>query len=363
MDSRFPTFRRLIDGEGQSPSWWPWYTSAAQQQSLLRLIAVAVEEGLPLIDLLESWAIDERGIQRSRIRRLIRSLKRGRSLPDAIEEVPGILRDEDALALRFDSQSGTRTAAVREMLTEQRTSQLSAAPHVRRPIVYFCVVLPLGIMLVLFVQIRIMPIMFRLFSDFGLASPPVWRLSARFGNWLTNGGWFLALLVFVAFSFTFLTRPGRSFRQRLFGRLIRPLRQMYVADVLQKIAIAGRAGRPVPGALSTLARYHFDPAIRQELLFVRNEVEQGADIWQSMTKVGMLTSEEVDALRTSDRIGNRPWILQQLAEVKKRRSNRRFRRWSEMVLPALVLAMATLVLFQALSVFQPLTQMIEGLLM
>jgi type II secretory pathway component PulF len=363
MDSRFPTFRRLFRGEGQLPSWWPWYTSAAQQQSLLRLIAVAVEEGLPLVDLLESWAEDERGIQRSRIRRLIRSLNRGRSLPDAIEEVPGVLRDEDALALRFDSQSGTRTAAVREVLIEQRTSQLSSAPHVRRPIVYFCVVLPLGLLLVVFVQLKVMPVMFKLFSEFGLAIPPAWRLSVEIGNLLASGGWLAAILVFAAFTFMFLTRPGRTLRQRLFGRFIRPLRQLYVADVLQKIAIAGRAGRPVPGALSTLARYHFDPAIRQELLFVRNEVEQGADIWQSMTKVGMLTGAEVNALRTSDRIGNRPWILQQLADVKKRHSTRRLQRRSEMVLPALVLAMASLVLFQALSVFQPLTKLIEGLLM
>jgi type II secretory pathway component PulF len=111
-----------------------------------------------------------------------------------------------------------------------------------------------------------------------------------------------------------------------------------------------------------LARYHFDPAIRRDLLFVRNEVEQGADVWHSLTAAGLLTKPEAHALRISEQANNRPWVLRQLVGVKRRRTMRSLDRASEFVLPAIVLGMAGLVLFQALTILDPLRRLIEGLL-
>src|SRR6476620_2125190 len=110
MDSRFPpTFRRLLGTRITLPFGWPWYTTAAQRRGLLRVIAVGIEEKLPLVPLLQAWMEDERGAQRDRLRRLIRLLNDEVSIADAVEQVPGILRDEDILAIRFDAHSGTST--------------------------------------------------------------------------------------------------------------------------------------------------------------------------------------------------------------------------------------------------------------
>jgi type IV pilus assembly protein PilC len=130
--------------------------------------------------------------------------------------------------------------------------------------------------------------------------------------------------------------------------------------VLEKLSVSTAAGRPIAGALSTLARYHFDPAIRNKLLFVRNEVEQGADVWQSMATAGLITPPEVRVLETAERVGNRPWALEQLAAGKERRAMRRLDRLSELLLPMLIVAMGAIVLFQALSVFIPLVKIIES---
>jgi len=100
--------------------------------------------------------------------------------------------------------------------------------------------------------------------------------------------------------------------------------------------------------------------MRRKLLFVRNEVEQGADVWQSMTAVGLLTPPEAGLLHTAERIGNRPWILKQLARGKKRRTLRRLERMSELLLPVVVVTIAAFVLFEALTIFLPLTQFIYG---
>src|SRR3972149_10175512 len=96
MDAWFPTFRRLASTRVPFPiaTLWPWYTGAARRRGLLRLIAVGIEEKLPLAPLIEAWAADERGPQKYRLQRLARLLNEGTPLPDAVEQIPGVLAAE-----------------------------------------------------------------------------------------------------------------------------------------------------------------------------------------------------------------------------------------------------------------------------
>jgi type II secretory pathway component PulF len=361
MDLRFPTLRAWLSDEPSFRSWWPWRTTAAQRLALLRLIAVGLEENVPLGPLVATWADDERGVQRRRLRKLARLLNAGRPLAEAVEEVPGVLSEDHVLAIRFDAQSGTRTATIRSILDDASAQEQGASMRVRRAIVYFWTVLPLALLTISFIQIKIVPVLLHIFEEFGMYSTAL-TLSAGIADRGASGAWWISAVVLIAvLAWLFATRSGRSVRHALFGRLIRPLHQLRSADVLQKLAVAADAGRPLPGALSTLARYHYDPGVRQELLFVRNELEQGVELWQSMVAVGFLTPAEAHLLRTSQSAGNRPWALKQIIAVKRRRTWARLEKASEFMLPALVLLMAGLVVFQAMSVFEPLVELIDAL--
>jgi type IV pilus assembly protein PilC len=370
MDSWFPTFRRVASSFGglanfriewRLPSWWPLRSTWVQRRTLLRLIAVGIEEKLPLGPLLAQWAEDERGVQRSRVLHLVRLLNGGLSLPDALEEVPGVLRDEDVLAIRFDAQSGTRTAAIRQMLEEPPLSAAAPIVQVRQTIAYFCVVLPIGLVLVTFYQLKIVPVILRMVQEFGIRQPAAMDWSIYLGR-LFAAYWWVGVLAVLALVWSmFSTRAGRFVRYSIVNRLVRPLRDLRTAEVLETLGVAMSAGRPLPGALSTLARYHFDPAVRHQLLFVRNEVEQGEDIWRSLASIGMLAPADLHLLTAAERVGNRPWALAQLVGVKKRRTLWRLGCASELLLPLLVLLLGAFVLLQALTVFTPLVQLIKGL--
>ena len=358
--SWFPTFRRAANYPVPLPSWWPWHTTAAQRQILLRLIAVALEENLPLMPLLEQWAHDERGVQRQRVLRLVRLLKAGQSLPDALEATPGVLSDQQVLAIRFDAQSGTCTAALRAMIVDLPDLKTTASTRLDRSLTYLSVVVPIGLMFVAFTQIKIVPVLVVMFTHFGGQRPRVLQWSIDFTTILLNYWWVAALAFIGLLLSVFSTRTGRLLRYSLFGRLFQPLRELQTTDVLQKISVALDAGRPVAGALSTLARYHFAPPVRHKLLFVRNEVEQGVDVWQSMVAADLLVPADVRLLKTAERIGNEAWAFRQIVDVKKRRTRRRFERLGELLLPAMVLCLAAFVLFQMLTIFQPLVNLIEG---
>ncbi len=360
MDKWFPTFRQLSQKRISLPFAWPWYSTRSQRRGLLRIIAVAIEERIPLAPLLSVWREDERGVHRSRLTRLVGLLNQGVPLADAVEQIPGLLHDEDILALRFDAQSGTTTQAIRERLSQPELIATDGSPRLRNTLYYFGAVLLLGFPIVAFVQIKIVPVFIDIFRDFGLSLPPVTESFLALSNLFTQFLWVpVLLLVALVLSFIF-ARPGRTARHAV-ARFFAPLRDHHRTNLLRLLGIAAGAGRPIAGALSTLARYHYDPTIRRKLLFVRNEIEQGLDPWDSMSEAKLLSAADVRALRLADRIGNRAWVLIQLAYAKNRRADRWFGRLSEFALPAVVLAMGSFVLYQAVALFSPLVNLIYAL--
>ena len=339
--------------------WWPRATSPSQRSALLRLVTVATEEHLPLAPLLEAWATDERGVQQSRVRRLVALLRKGRSLPDAAEEVPGALGDSAVLAIRFGAQSGALATALHD--AQRDAAALQASPVRRWTLTYFLIISLLFALIISFIYIKIIPSMVEILKDFGMTQPAALRLSIDAANFVQRFWWvFVSLGLLVAWS-AVSARPGRLLRLTLLGKLFQPLRNLRSAEVLEKLGLAAAAGRPVTGAISTLARYHFDPATRRTLLFVRNEVEQGADLWKSLASGGLLTAPEEQLLKTADRVGNRTWMLQQLAARKKQRTLRKLDRLSELLLPALVTLLGLFVLSQALTILLPLVLIIKNL--
>lgn len=357
MDQPSSTFRWLEPTFFQR--WWPWRTASSKRRSLLRLIAVATDQRLPLAPLIEAWAADERGAQRRRVRRLSALLHRGVPLADAVEEVTGALREVDVLAIRFGAQSGTLSASLHAALTDAaapRPTQLA-----RGSITYLAVMALVITLIVTFIYIKIIPAFHAILEDYSLQPTPAMNRAIDFSRMVERYWWVIAAMLLLLAWSAVSARPGRFVRDRILGKLFGPSRALRSAEVLETLGVAATAGRPLAGAISTLARYHFDPTTRRKLLFVRNEMEQGAPIWSSMAGVGLLTNPEEKVLAMADQIGNRPWILRQLAAGKKRRTWRKLERLSELLLPAIVVLLGAFVLFQALALITPLIQMIFNL--
>lgn len=353
MSRWFPTFRSYLQ---------PWPSTSTQHRALVRLLAVATEENLPASPLIVALAEDESGGQHRRLMRLAKLLYDGVPLADAVEQVAGVLGEEDVLAIRFGSQSGTLAASLRERLSAGDVVTERISPRLRKTYIYLVALSVVSAFIVTFLAIKILPELNKIMEEFKIDDPPVLVWSRVFVN-LMEDYWYLFVLGLLAgLWLIFLPWPGRQFRRQLLGPLYRPFRELHFADVLDKLSVAVTAGRPLAGAISTLARYHFDPVLRSRLLFVRNEMEQGAGAWESMQAVGLLSQPETRALETAEVVGNRAWVLQQLAQVKKRRTSARLSRLADLMLPAMILLIGAFVLFQALSVFMPLVHILEGLI-
>ena len=170
-------------------------------------------------------------------------------------------------------------------------------------------------------------------------------------------------LVF-AFLFGFLFFSSTS--RRFFRRVVAPHLTMAPKSsrssfILHLLSISSNAGRPLSGALSTLAKYHYDKNVRQRLLFARNEMEQGVNDWQSLSEAELLTSAEAKALVASPDNKARVWLLERLAQLKSDRARRTSSTMLAIAHPVAILIFGSIVLFIFIAFFSMNFKLIQSL--
>ena len=346
--------------------WSPIDSRRSKQESLLRILFVAHSEKLDPQTLIKNLAGEYRGNYRRQLYRLSRRIATGTPLVSALEQTPDALSDEDVLAIRFGTQSGTLQSIYRSLIDDVDGDAQRASSRFREFAYYggsMCVVITIVISFLLLV---IIPIFLQINNDYGLDHESVWppwalQLLLVINQYRENAG--VVGLVFAVFLvWVLLSGPiRRQFRRTFATRWLKPFAQLRSADLLRLLSTATEAGRPLPASISTLARYHFDKSIRAQLLFARNEIEQGSDVWTSLAEANLLSPEESHALAASTSSGSRAWAMRQLADAKRTRVFQSFETMVTLAQPAITLVFAAVTLFLCISVFQFLTHIVFAL--
>ncbi len=341
--------------------WWPADTLASKQRSLLRILSVAAAERLEVAPLVACLAMEHRGRYRRRLRRLAQRLASRTSLADALEQTPGVLSDEQIVAIRFGDQSGTLPPTLANLLKAEHQAAMQMSIRLRQTVFYVGITITILILMLSFMMIAIIPSFKSIFDDFDLELPSLTILLIRISAYAVNY-WYLIALVLLAVVWLLWSETSRRFFRRvLSSRVVPPVVALRSADLLDMLSVTLRSGRPLAGALSTLARHHFDSFMRHKLLFVRNEVEQGADVWQSMATARLITPAEAQALESSTSVDSRAWTMVRLAGLKRSRVAGQIDVGVTLLQPLITLILAGTVLFIALACLSPLWQMINSL--
>lgn len=371
MTQYFPTFGRLFrslsleqllrHAPWKSTPLWPSDALASKQHALLRILGVAATDRLEAAPLIAALSTEHRGSYRRRLRRLARRMSAGTSLPDALEQTPGVLSDEQALAVRFGEQSGTLPATLAGLLKHPTPVELRVVSRLRQIVFYVVITVAIFLLIISFFLIKIMPSFQAIFDDFEMNLPHITVLMIATSNLLSDY-WFLFVLPLLFLIWLTRSQASRRFFSRnISSRIMRPIAQLRAANMLGLLAGSYRAGRPLSGAISTLARYHFDPKLRHKLLFVRNEIEQGVDPWESMATAKLISPAEGQALAKATSSETRAWTMDRLAEKKRDQVERRIDFYVSLLQPAITLLFAAIVLFVAVACMKPLFEMVEAL--
>jgi type II secretory pathway component PulF len=378
MRNHFPNitrwFKQLVRKSGQTPFWpltifgagWfatPWLMRDSRdslQQSLLQLMATAHEHRIPLAPLVASFAAEHRGQYRRLLLRLAEKLETGSSVVAALEQTPEILSDDTVLAIRFGSQSGTLSSTYQQLLEPEdhpwRETQARLL-HIR---VYWFVLACVILLMIVLMNETSGRKLVAMYNEFGLKPPFIFSAlqsaSYIFFNFL------LPVALVVLFASAFLPSSWRQYLRRTFAtKLSRPMAELRNGALLKLLSHAESGGRPLVGSLSTLAKYHFDSKLRQQLLVSRNEVEQGAEVWPSLASVKLITKEQSKALNAAPSSQVRAWALRQLANLRNRSAWRRASIALTVAEVGITLLFALLVMWVCVAYFLFLVTMVTSL--
>ncbi len=333
----------------------------SRQYALLWLLAVAAERLIPLVPVVEAFARERGGPFAGRARQLAGMLKAGVPLPDALQRLPGLLPAEVLPAIHVGYESGALAAALR---------RVASVRDFRRPIwmamagrlVYLAALVVLGMGILTFVMVKIVPAFERIFLDFDAELPAMTILLISVSQAVLDW-WFLlvpllpvigGLLFYVLLRYIGLIQwdlPGM-------GRLVR---RLDTAAILETLALAAEHRRPMPEAFATLARTYPKASIRGRLRGVLSDLEGGADWCQSLFVRGLIKQADRAILQAAQRAGNLPWALREMAQSSRRRLAYRLHALVQLLFPPCILAIGGIVMFIVVSLFIPLISLIQKL--
>lgn len=332
-----------------------------ENHTLLKVLQIASEGNLPIDSLLLAYAKEQSSAQSRLIRKVSELVRTGTPTIAALEQVPGLLNDEQLLSLRFASQSGNFPETLRRLTCLESAVGSKRSPHSESDGFYWLSVAIIIATMWSFMMLFIWPTFQRTVMEFEKQSvlgplklmAYVWNICVSF--------WPLCLLVLSAsITLLFSTRL-----QRFVTAKIRPLlhgRPNRVNPItFELLASSVEAGKPLLSGMSTLGKYHYHPLSRQRMLVARNEIEQGANDMDGMQHAKVLDANEAAALREFSTPAGQAYVLRSIAERDRNRLQSREYLHALVLEPIVVIALGIPVLWICASFFYMLTKLISAL--
>jgi type II secretory pathway component PulF len=334
----------------------------SQQVALLRVLAIASEKQLSLIDVLETFAKDVRGRWRYQILRLVDLLRSGVSLADAIEKIPTVIPAHAYFLVKAGAESGTLPSALAlaaETCTERRNDRDFLRPGTWA---YISTVVTIMLIVQGFICYWIIPKMKYIYLDFGMDLPVLTWEIIRASDWFAKYFWLFPVL---GFSFlllrNFLIKLGILERNG-YGRSFSGIYPRGRApDVLRFLHVVTESGRPLLGAFETLTHMTTNRFMTQRFQAILEEIRRGNDCWTALHDHSLLAPSEVRLLQSAQRAGNLSWALKAVAKSIERRIDYRAALLREYLEPAMILGIGCVVGVFVVGLFIPLVSLMNSL--
>lgn len=349
--STFSTLLSLLRRQHTVSVWralpGPWATRA-ESAAVARLLAACRETGAAPGTLLDAWARDCRPSQGRRVVRAARLLRQGMPLAGIVENVPGLVQDDHAVAVRFGEQLGLVGPVVRATLAAEGPADVEARRQRGVAVAMLGGTAVVFLIVTVFIAFQIMPMFSRLMADCGMsphASTTTWIAWARAaGDVAVLLPWLALLWVVSVFSPAvrrLVTAPFTRWRR--------------VALAVDALAVAAAAGRPLPEAVAALAASQEDGRVGGRLWRAAADGPAG----ERLASAGIISPAEgrlVDAAG-----GDAAAVLRRIAETRRDARRRRGGAWRNLIVTVATVGLAAGTLATALAIFEPLVEMVDML--
>jgi type II secretory pathway component PulF len=334
---------------------------STRQDSLLSVLAIAAERGMPLAPAVLAFADQYRGPSYGRIMDLAAHLNWGTVLPEALERARNLV-SRDAVLLAWVGQAAGRLPRALRMAATARSNQLPIWTAISARLSYILGLLVVMQIISSFILYFIVPKFEAIFKDFNASLPQVTILVIEASHWIIRFGFItafiplieIALLIFLPLSFLSWSNFTLPFFDRLMGR-------RHTALVLRSLALTVEGGKPITLGLSSLTQHYPTEWVRRRLLAVEKDVGQGADWIESLRHYRLIRPADADVLTSAAQVGNLDWALLELADTAERRLATRFQMVVQTLFPLVVVMLGIAVFIMVMAYFLPLVVLITEL--
>ena len=319
-------------------------------------LANLLRSGMPLTVALNSMThLGSKGISAEVSKGLKQDVMEGRSLSDSMSKQPVIFSDLYINMVRAGEQSGALTEVLQRLASHfERFAEVQA--KFVSALIYPAVVACVGIGIIFFFMTYMMPKFMTIFEGMNVQLPTSTMMLMNVGELFQQYWWLMILMVLALFILAkrFQTSPtgkrtvdrwkmdlpvlGRVMRLNLYGQFARTL-----GTLLEN-------GVPVLTALKITEQVIPNSIIKEAIAKTREEVTDGKTIAQPMARSKVFPQLMIDLLKIGEDTGDVPGALNNLANTYENELQIALRVVTNLIEPAMIIAMAVGVGFLLFSV-------------
>lgn len=339
-----------------------WQRRRGREGQILWLLALSVRNGHDLAQEVEDHAATWTGSYATRLRQLAVYLKAGRPLGLALERVPGLLPRWVIASIKIGDETGTLGAVLNECATAQLSwmKERFRAGSIGGLLTYLACYPWVILGPVSFMMYFIVPKFKAIFDGFGTELPSV---TEHFIRACDNGLPFVVVLAPVSLiGVLVLLRFDHSGWRNVRTRLFRRLYPRYDASpIMRHLARMIEKGKTLPDSLLAIANSYHRPTVAESVAEVYVAAESGDDCWESLLQQGFLSRRDLALIDAAQRVGNLPWALREIADVREKRYVFRVDTMVQLFRPIPILAVGLLVGWVCIAMFLPIVKLANDL--
>ncbi len=326
-----------------------------------------VEAGVPLLASLSDYQEPGRPEFNAALLDMRRRIEGGSSLSDAFEAYPTLFQPMLISMIRAGESSGHLDESIQEVVKLIEWDELFAA-QVKQAATYPIILLSIVVMVVVLVSVFALPPVLKMLVEFQVPLPLVTRLFIVLGQGMVAWGWLvIALPVLCILAFRMALRQRRDFRLWWHTQL---LRMPLLGTLLVKLGLSRfatffaaqyRAGLPILQILKECASVTGNDRLGWCVRTMREGIEGGARLGVMAAQVGYFPPLVVRMFAIGEEAGNLEVTLGKVSTYFDAEVQAGLKRFFQLLEPILLIALAGIVVFVAVSILLPIYSLIGGI--
>ncbi len=286
-----------------------------------RTFSTMIDAGLPIVQCLDMLGTQS---ENARFRRIIMGVKgeveSGKSLSDAMARYPRVFDDLFRNLVAAGEAGGILDLIFRRLAVYMEKAA-KLRQQVRSALVYPLSILAVGILVMIIMMTKVLPVFEKMFKDLGAGSLPApTRMVLGISHMVSDN--IILVILILGGTVGGLIAMSRSERGRyLLDAFL--LRFPVIGNVLRKIAVARftrtlgtllSSGVAILDAMTIVARTAGNKVVSKGIMYAREQISQGKDIASPLLETGIFPPMVVQMIGVGEQTGAMDEMLQKIAD-------------------------------------------------